>query len=569
MDNKQNQKIQFEISRNTFFILTLIIIAVAGFLRFWQIQSIRGIFPDNAISGMEAIYSPVSSFYYRFGEHDEGLFILLLKGIFQLAGAGVWQIYGTTALIGTMTVAGTIWAVRKFESRFVSLMTGLFLATSVWHNALSRSGFRAILTPLLLTLLIGTGISWIKTGGKKYAVFTGLLFALGFYTYPVFRMTLLELALILAVAKMLQIFKNFRLNNLKLFMLAFLLALIPLVTQFIITPQPLLSRLNEVSVFTGRSIPAGLILAIKQTGQTLIGFIIRGDLNFRHNYFAQPLITPGVSLFFLVGLGVLINDLISKKNNIRSLLYLGTFTVFLLPAVLAFEKYSPPPHGLRLVGEIPLVFLISTLGAEKVILLIIQKFKLNDNLLGVIIGAGAALLVYYNVAVVNNLNMSLDFARHYRQDLPVLADYMSKPEFNDVLYEKDVYVVATEFERFSLDFFLRNHPVLGTDQMTIPLPQDKKKIYSPIKSKTKTFETANVNGTILNKNTLILLPVFSESFNGINDNLPLGIDDKILSALLDRYPEIKLQEKVMEKDSGKFPGNIIFYVLSYDVTIGI
>ena len=80
-----------------------------------------------------------------------------------------------------------------------------FLRPRFWHINFSRIGFRAILSPLLLTwslyFLIKAFRAHRNTVGLWLAALAGIIYSLGFYTYIAYRITPLILLLFLPFYK--------------------------------------------------------------------------------------------------------------------------------------------------------------------------------------------------------------------------------------------------------------------------------------------------------------------------------------------------------------------------------
>src|SRR5207249_9317227 len=84
--------------------------------------------------------------------YDEGLYANLMGLVFLVLGASDWTVRAPGALFGVLTC----WAVYRLGRALDLEREGLFaaalLGASFWHVVLSRSGFRVILLPLLLSL---------------------------------------------------------------------------------------------------------------------------------------------------------------------------------------------------------------------------------------------------------------------------------------------------------------------------------------------------------------------------------------------------------------------------------
>jgi len=156
-------------------IFLFIILAIAVFFRFWQLDSIPpGLYPDEAINGNEAALALESKdfrIFYPENNGREGLFINLIALSFSIFGISVWAMKLVPAIIGLLTVLGLYFLVKELfkdlrittkdgkreptsnnlpPAEIIALLSSFFLAVSFWHINFSRIGFRAILTPFCL-----------------------------------------------------------------------------------------------------------------------------------------------------------------------------------------------------------------------------------------------------------------------------------------------------------------------------------------------------------------------------------------------------------------------------------
>ncbi|MCH8748661.1 glycosyltransferase family 39 protein, partial [Patescibacteria group bacterium] len=152
-------------------LVVLAVVAVVGLATFFRMYDITnyppGLFPDEAANGedalliMEGDYRP----FYPRGNGRESLFFYLEAISLSLFGVGVWQLHLVAALIGVLTVLATYFATRVWFGRLAGILAAGLLATNHWHVTMSRTGFRAILIPLLVALFtawVGYTIQAVK-----------------------------------------------------------------------------------------------------------------------------------------------------------------------------------------------------------------------------------------------------------------------------------------------------------------------------------------------------------------------------------------------------------------------
>lgn len=384
------------------------VILLAVFFRYYQIATLPGgLFPDEAANGIDINsmqQGELQPFYER-GNGREALFFYMLWGSVEAFGKGPWQHHIVSALVGVMSVLLCFLFTRRLfrlgvskgdeagknRATNIALLAAFLMAVSTWHIVLSRTAFRANLIPLFTTLTLYLGLCAFMAKERKkqllFAFLTGASFALGFYTYIAYRI-LVPIVMMALVWPFLASFrhqpfwqniKNFtrKYFSLKIFFLTgFIIFIFPLAHYFYTHPGSFIGRSGQVSVFNpelytydGASLtgtpPTLVVLEVvgEVARKSLLGFFTRGDLNWRHNISGVPFLSQLVSPFFGVGLALITLFGIwyffapNKRSGYwKYFLLTGWFWGMLLPVVTTAEGI---PHGLRSIGMIPPVFIIS------------------------------------------------------------------------------------------------------------------------------------------------------------------------------------------------------------------
>jgi dolichyl-phosphate-mannose--protein O-mannosyl transferase len=316
----------------------------------------------------------------------------MIAGVISIFGTGSWQLHATSAATGLLAVLFCFLVCQKLfslgldkkesdaKTRAVNLalLSTFFMTVSTWHIVLSRTAFRANLIPLFTALtfyfLLLTHGAKTKKQQLLFAFLTGAAFAGGFYSYIAYRL----FAVILAVLILWPLFASLKnspwYNAIKqywlhfiLFVAGFILIIAPITHYFYTHPGSFVGRSSQVSIFN-KDINGGDILGTLYTTskESLLAYFNKGDLNWRHNISGYAFLSPLVSPFFALGLVIVtiaaaIYILIPKKRQEywKYALIAGCFWGMLIPVVTTAEGI---PHGLRSIGTIPWVFIISALG---------------------------------------------------------------------------------------------------------------------------------------------------------------------------------------------------------------
>lgn len=494
------------------------ILAVAAFFRLYLIgQMPGGLFPDEAANGLDINLMEqghLQPFYER-GNGREALF-------FYMEWVGV-KIFGRTPLAHHITsaVAGIAATALCFvvawwlfedkskkvlvsltktnpkvftqalspdetepatETRFFSgspvmlgLLASFLMAASVWHTVLSRTAFRANLIPLFTTLTFICMLGSYRAESTKSRIWWATLFgaslAGGFYTYIAFRIMGAILVPLFLWPVLVDTFSKPRFESIKKFItpfilsiLAFALVIAPIGYYFYTHPGSFIGRSGQVSVFNPELNQGHLLSAVTEvTKQSLLGFFTQGDLNWRHNLSGYPFLSPIVSPFF--ALGLLLTLLLAIRylcmprkhaSDYPYFLLAGWFFGMLLPVITTAEGI---PHGLRSIGMIPAVFIISALGmytAWQALWTIVARIHTNyprglrSVQLSLYILAIAILLALpiqtYALYFIGAYNDPANFYS-FRSDLTVVSDYL-----NHYGNRNATYLILDKFSIQTVDY---------------------------------------------------------------------------------------------------------------------
>lgn len=363
------------------FIFLLLILIIAGFFRFYRIQSVPpGVHYDekeNVKDALETLENNQFKVFYPGNFGREGLYIWLIAFSFKFFGFSSVSLRLVGAIIGILTVLGLFLLTQQLFDKKIALLSSFFLSVSFWHVNFSRIGYRAILVPFILCYSFYFLIRAIKTKKIINFILAGIFFGLGFYTYIAFRAAILLLGIVIII----EMYKYYRRNKpfkfdwkkiylrdgwwkWDLFLIITLIVILPLGIYFFNNPSQLSSRSSNISVFSAEQPFRELgISAVKTLGM----FNVYGDANWRHNLAKSPLLVWPVGILFIIGLILAIKNLIKKESLDISLFLISWFAIMLLPALLTFEGM---PHALRSIGVIPVVYILAALGLSWLIKLI-------------------------------------------------------------------------------------------------------------------------------------------------------------------------------------------------------
>lgn len=250
-------------------LLLLLIIVIAGFLRFWQLgQNPPSLSWDEVAWGYNAYslgidgrdefgkFLPVQ-YLESFGDFKPPVYAYLDILPVKSFGLTEFAVRFPSALLGTLTVLVTYFLVKRIfylnlksttqSSKFevIALLSALFLAISPWHINLSRAGFEANVATFFMVVGVWLFL-WGIQEKRWYIVFSVVSFILSTYTFNTARVVAPLIVLGLAIG-----FRNELLKMKKQLSVAVIIGVILIapLAQFILTPQAQL-RFHEVNIFS-------------------------------------------------------------------------------------------------------------------------------------------------------------------------------------------------------------------------------------------------------------------------------------------------------------------------------
>ncbi len=328
-------------------------------MRYWALQSQPGgLYPDEAAEGLSAQsllaipgYHPV---FFNSDGGREALYAYIVAAVFKVFGSSVLTLRGAAAAVGVAGVIATYVAVRRF-GRGAALLAMAWTAGSLWMIAVSRDGFRNILTVLVGAVALAALLRWGDRPSRSAAVFAGIAVALGFWAYQPLK--LLPLVAILWLAWM-RVHDRDRYESVlatsRWAGVAFLVVIAPMVFTALTDFSTYFGRAAVVSVFNSgsMSVDSYPVHILKTLGM----FLLTGDPNGRHDAYALPLLGPLLVVPFALGIW----RCCRRRDDQGYALVLLGLPVFMLPPLLANEGGAP--HFLRSLGLAPYVAACIGLG---------------------------------------------------------------------------------------------------------------------------------------------------------------------------------------------------------------
>jgi 4-amino-4-deoxy-L-arabinose transferase-like glycosyltransferase len=337
------------------------ILAAAAFLRFFDLSSLPPAhYRDVALTALDAsrAASGHPQLHYTY---DEGLYANLMGLFFLLFGPSDWAVRAPGALIGVLTCWGVYRLGRALDHERSGLYGAALLAICLWHLILSRSGFRAVLLPMLLVHSAALLVEGLRKGGGWRLAAGGALLGLGVHVYPAVRFAPFIFPVYLAaeIGAATGEGRRRRIGGALLFVGAALMVALPMLVHYLHHPEHFNYPHRIVSIFSpdlaqGEAIPR----LLQNVPATLMMFHLQGDTNWRHNLPGTPLLDPLAGVLLLVGA---VSIWRRREERAGATLLLAWVPAMLLPNLLSVEGV---PHGLRSCGTLPALALLAGIGLD-------------------------------------------------------------------------------------------------------------------------------------------------------------------------------------------------------------
>ncbi len=353
----------------------ILILALAAVLRLYALGSIpHGFTNDEAQDGLNARQAIDTGLQVFYPENNgrEGLYINLATPLVLLLGNTIWAMRLPSAIFGVLTVWMTYLLGLELFSKRIGLLGALFVATSTWHLYNSRLTNRSNAAPFFLCLALYLVFQTMRRvrDGRAYLMWAGLagvVYGLGFHTYPSFRITpvlLLALWTYYLAHKPLEDLRKKTWLAATCFAGSAAVAIAPLALYFWKHPDMFARRASQVSVWS-QSNPGWHV--VRNCWAVAQMFFWRGDTDWKNNIAGQRELFLPVAILFAVGLGVAVWTIArgipdQRRTRFAYLLLLGWLAIGAVPSILSIDEI----HALRASLMIPPVFLVAAVGAGRI-----------------------------------------------------------------------------------------------------------------------------------------------------------------------------------------------------------
>lgn len=408
-------------NRKRWLMVATLTLLLSAFFRLWLLIDVPpGLAQDEVLdAGMPAyILAGNHAFFFRQGYGHEPLYHYWGIPFYLALGENVLAARLPAVTLGLLLVALTLrWARREFGSG-TAVLAGLGLAISWWPIVFSRVGIRPILEPVLLVMF-----AWFW---PKRPVVAGLFLGLSLYSYTGARVVFAIPALLAVTFYLMQKGKEAKWRKeVRGALIVLGVSLVVALPLFLtLRADPTLQQRVDQLAGPLEALQAGDTGPILESVANTLGvFSFTGDPRWTYTLPGRPLFDWGTAVFFYVGLLVAL----WRWRQPKFALVLIWLAVTLVPSAVTPQS----PSTVRLVGALPVVYLLVGLGGTAVYSYLVRGKSVQAvrPLVTAVLVALLAINVYRTVddgfvrwpqAETTRLNhyqtVLLDIARHWKEN---------------------------------------------------------------------------------------------------------------------------------------------------------
>lgn len=400
-----------KINKKSEMLILFFIILTAIFFRSYLIKEIpAGCYRDEGQNGNEAINImngvvldgtslPV---YIERWTQNAAMYMYFVAASFKFFGIGVLQIRVVSIVFGILCIPAFYFLLRYLFGVKLALLGTFLMAVLRWHVNFSRIGFLGILTVFFVILCLYFAWRTYKERKLFDFILLGIVTSLSLYTYLASRLIPAGFFIFL-IFLLLKDFKFYK-NNWKKILIAlaaFFIVGFPLFQYALKHPNYFTSRQSAVSIFNlemlreigGRYVEKNGVpkhwtkLYVENLYRTLLMFNWSGDGNPRHNYGLKPMLDFTTGILFVIGFVVMLFKILNPLN----FLLFSFFISMLQAGLLSTES----PQAYRTIGLIPIVLIITIIGAKYLYNALMLQFKKSYGIILVILSILIAFFAGY------------------------------------------------------------------------------------------------------------------------------------------------------------------------------
>ena len=353
--------------------IALILVAGAAiFFRLYQLDQVPPeMFSDHAekLTDVGEVIQGQYSIFFPRNTGREAFQMYLTAAVAQIFNTGLsfMSLKIGTALAGLVTLPFIYLIGKEAGNRTIGLYALGFAAIAYWPNVISRVALRFSLYPLFAAPTIYFMIRGLKTGQRRYFIFTGIALGLGLHGYSPFRLVPLMVLATFIIYLLHRQSEGRRQNAIFgliiVVMISFVIFL-PLFRYAVDEPEMFFFRSFSRLGSTERDLPGTpFSIFLGNSWVALIMFFWSNGETWVHSIVHRPALDLVSAALF--GLGILLVVLrYGRDRHWLDLTLLVSIPLLLLPSILSIAFPAENPSLNRTAGALIPVFVIVGIALE-------------------------------------------------------------------------------------------------------------------------------------------------------------------------------------------------------------
>jgi len=364
----------YKLLKENYILIAIIILAIL--LRFWALDSIpilthdegkdTGLFPEMVLNGelkdYFGFYQGMNNFFFVFSSIPHLLTDNLVLKARLFSG-----------LFGVLSVLLIYIVGKKMYSRKVGLIAAFFLSVYHVHIHFSRTEFLNLFDSFYTLIILLVFILLSRSWKIKHAILLAITLGFGLHFYSGLRSIILLSSLTFLIFTIFKCNIKKALVYLAVFSIFFMIALGPL--SIVMATRSEETKAMGVATFVfseNQSLNDNLSKLTINYKDSLLAYV-KNPIDFHYNYGGPFLVFP-FSIFFLIGIFLIVKRVTNPINFLilSSMLLIPFFNSAILTSI---------NNTHRLLSLVPLIALVTSLGVEKIALIIEKVINKKATLL--------------------------------------------------------------------------------------------------------------------------------------------------------------------------------------------
>lgn len=403
-ENKFFSRVSKIIENNPQILTVVLIVGLAAFFRFWQINVIPGGFSERERETVQHLIDLNKNRLWLGSQFDKAAYLYTAYLWTKIFGLSIIALRFLSATIGTLTVVALYAFIAKWFSKKIAIFSAFLLSISAFHVGASRLIVPDIMLPLILLLVFSLLTMAFRTKNIWLFGIAGFCIGLGFYTSTSFLFVpilfgISGLYFFLVNKKFLTSYKN----EIIVSAIAFLGSSFPFLISFFTSPM---------NYLTNFGFNRSLWQVVMNVGQIPNMLFLSTQGDFFYSLGTEPIMDPFIFVTSVSGF-LLALFAISRRKYF-----------FLVFWFILFILYGAMKRGVQigdLFGLVPVLFVFSALILDYVLDMWFKTFPYNKTARVLIVGIVAAL---FSISALYNFDR---YYIGYKSASEVKKEFSAKP----------------------------------------------------------------------------------------------------------------------------------------------